>query len=336
VIALVLLLQVIPGGIWEAKSSEDAGLSRPKLDALRDRVGGRGCVVHRGFLVYSWGDVSKTADVASAGQPVITTLMLLAVQDGRLKGVNDPLSRIEPRLTGKNAGITWRHLASQTSGYGLAEEPGAAYATNGYAWALYYDTLMEKVYGEPGTAVLKRKLGEVLGFQDEVTLGALGAKDRPGRLEISVRDFARFGLLALRGGQWGGKQVVDAPLLYMSISTPIATEQPLTEGRGGPMIPGQRTLEGTRDLTKLGPGVYSFTWWLNRSDSRGQLLFVDAPPETFVASGHGGGCALWVVPSLDLVVSWNDSRIDDQDRSPGNSDSLNNRAARLMVEAVGP
>ena len=333
-VALFLLLQVVPGAAWEEKRPEDAGLSREKLDALRDHVGGRGCVIHKGLLVYSWGDVAKSSDVASAVKPVISTLMLLAVQDGKLKGVDDRLSDVEPRLTGKNAAITWRHVASQTSGYGLAEEPGAAYAYNDYALALYYDTLVEKVYKDDGTAVLKRKLGDVLGFQDKVTFEAFGPKDRPGRLAISVRDFARFGLLALRGGKWGEKQVVDAPLLYMSISTPISTETPLTEGKDSEMIPGQRTLGGTKNITKVGPGIYSFNWWLNRSDSKGRLLYVDAPPETFVATGHGGMRALWVIASLDLVVSWNDSKIDDHDQSPGNPDSLNNRAARLMVECV--
>jgi hypothetical protein len=38
---------------------------------------------------------------------------------------------------GKDASISWRHLASQTSGYGLAETPGAAYSYNDFALALF-------------------------------------------------------------------------------------------------------------------------------------------------------------------------------------------------------
>jgi len=45
-------------------------MSPEKLDALRDLVGGRGCVVRHGFMVYSWGDQSKSSDVASAMKPV--------------------------------------------------------------------------------------------------------------------------------------------------------------------------------------------------------------------------------------------------------------------------
>jgi len=33
----------------------------------------------------------------------------------------------------------------------------------------------------------------------------------------------------------------------------------------------------------------------------GQLLFVDAPPDTYLASGHGGKRALWIIPSLNLI-----------------------------------
>ena len=73
---------------------------------------------------------------------------------------------------------------------------------------------------------------------------------------------------------------------------------------------------------------------MNGTDKQGRRLFVDAPPDAFVASGQGGPHTLWVVPSLDLVVSWNDSRIQDHDASPGNPQSKCNRAARLMREAV--
>jgi hypothetical protein len=84
----------------------------------------------------------------------------------------------------------------------------------------------------------------------------------------------------------------------------------------------------------VGPGYYSFNWWLNRTNQQGQRLYVDAPPDTYVASGHGGMRALWVFPSLDLIVCWNDSPIDDHDRSPGNPDSRCNQAVRLMMAAV--
>ena len=43
---------------------------------------------------------------------------------------------------------------------------------------------------------------------------------------------------------------------------------------------------------------------------------------------------LWIIPSLDLIVCWNDSHIADHDQSPGNPDAKCNQAARLIREAV--
>jgi CubicO group peptidase (beta-lactamase class C family) len=332
------VVAAFPGKTWQICTARHVGLDPAKLDELAKHVGGRGCVVRRGYLVYQWGDVTKSGDVASAVKPVISTLLLMAVQEGKLKSADDLVAHHEPRLkdlnNGKDAAITWRHLAHQTSGYGLAEKPGEAYSYNDYALALYYDTLMDKVYQSDGTSVFKERLAEPLGFEDRYTFEAFGPKDRPGRLAVSVRDFARFGLLYLQGGKWRNKQLLQPELVRLAIDSPLPADTPLTSGREAAMLPGQRSLGGTRNITPVGPGYYSFNWWLNRTDKAGRRLYVDAPPDTYVASGHGGKRTLWIIPSLDLIVCWNDSPIDDHDQTPGNANSKNNRAARLMVQSV--
>jgi CubicO group peptidase (beta-lactamase class C family) len=329
---------VYPQTGWEKRPPEAVGLSADKLKALAELVGGRGCVVRHGYLVYTWGDPAKSGDIASAVKPVISTLLLLAVQQGKIKSVDAKVADFEPRLRtlnrGKDAEITWRHLASQTSGYGLAEAPGEAYAYNDFALALYYDTLMRQVYRQDGTRVLKEQLGDVLGFQDRYTFEAFGADDRPGRLAISVRDLARFGQLYLRGGRWRDQQVLTPELFQTALSSPVPTGLPRTRGAEADMLPRQRSLGGGKDLTPVGPGCYSFNWWLNRTDKAGRRFYVDASPDTFLAAGHGGQRALWVVPSLDLVAAWNDAKIDDHDASPGNPQTRCNQAARLLREAV--
>jgi CubicO group peptidase (beta-lactamase class C family) len=329
---------VYPRADWERRAPEEVGLAADKLQALAELVGGRGCVVRHGYLAYTWGDPAKSGDIASAVKPVISTLLLLAVQQGKVPSIDARVADFEPRLRGlnggKDAGITWRHLASQTSGYGLAEAPGAAYAYNDFALALYYDTLKGRAFRQDGTRVLKEQLGDVLGFQDRYTFEAFGPNDRPGRLAISVRDLARFGLLYLRGGRWQGKQALTPESVRAALSSPVPAGLPRTRGQTADMLPNQRSLGGGKDQTAVGPGCYSFNWWLNRTDRDGRRLFTDAPPDAYVASGHGGRRTLWVVPSLDLVVAWNDSRINDHDASPGNPRSKCNQAARLMREAV--
>jgi len=324
---------------WETKSPEGAGLSREKLVALQTLVGGRGCVARGGFMIFSWGELSKSSDVASAFKPLLSTLLLMAVEEGRLSSVDAKVSEFEPRLKllndGKDAGITWRHLASQTSGYGLVENPGEAYSYNDYALALYYDTLTEKVFGTNGTAVLTTRLAGPLQFEDRYTFDAFNRTERHGRLALSCRDFARFGLLCLRQGRWIERQLVKPESIAMAIQSPLPPDFPRTSGKEAPMLSGQRTVGGTRNITPVGPGYYSFNWWLNRTNALGQRLFKDAPPEAFIASGHGGKRVLFLVPSLDVVVCWNDSDIEDQDQSPRNPGTKMNRAARIISEVVG-
>lgn len=323
-----------PGNDWETAAPEAVGLSAEKLAALHDLVGGRGCVVRHGKVAFAWGDQARSADVASAVKPVISTLLFLAIQEGKLAGPDALVADFEPRLKslngGKDATMTWRHLASQTSGYGLAEKPGTAYSYNDFALALYFDTLTAKVFQQPGLDVLRQRLAEPMQFQDAITFD----KPRPGRLALSVRDFARFGLLALHKGKWRDRQLVPASAFETMFSSPIPAGTPLTSKQDADMLPGQRSLGGTKSITPNGPGVYSFNWWLNRKDNQGRLALPTAPPDTVLASGHGAKRTLWVIPSLDLVVSWNDSLVDDHDKSPGNPDTRLNRAAHLLKEAV--
>jgi imidazolonepropionase-like amidohydrolase/CubicO group peptidase (beta-lactamase class C family) len=331
------MAEVYPGKTWASLRPEEAGLSSNKLAEFSALVGGRGCVVRHGAMVFAWGDQARSSDIASAFKPLLSTLMFMAVQEGRIASADEPLARFEPRLKtlngGKDATMTWRHLASQTSGYGWSEKPGEAYAYNDYALALYYDTLTEKVFGTNGLEVLRTRLAEPLGFEDSFTFNAFGPNNRPGRLALSCRDFARFGLLYLRGGRWQDRQLVKAEFVRMAIASPIPPGTPLTRGIDAEMLPKQRSIGGTKNITPAGPGYYSFNWWLNTTNQSGQHMFVGAPGDTYVASGHGGKRALVIIPSLDLIACWNDSVIDDHDRSPGDANTRNNRALKALVEA---
>jgi hypothetical protein len=327
---LWILAQSTPGASWETRTPEETGMIRSKLEALRDLAGGRGCVVRKGVVVFTWGDVAQKAGVAEASRPVVSLLMLLAVQGGLLRGMDDPVLAVEPGLLGKDRSMTWRHLASQTSGFGCREAPGEAYGETEGAQALYARSLFRGVYGKHGTEVLKKALGDPLGFEDAPEFAGSGPEGGPGSLAISVRDFARVGVFVLRGGAWKGRQLMDAPLLYLSISTPVPPETPLASGReDGPGAGGPPPVRAS-----LGPGLTSFGWWVNRSDAGGRMLYPDVPGDTVVASGDGGKRALWIIPGLDLVASWNDATIGDLDRSAGNRDSLNNRAGRILAESV--
>jgi CubicO group peptidase (beta-lactamase class C family) len=326
----------IPGKVWATAAAKDVGVNEARLDGLRELVGGRGCIIRHGRLAYSWGDIAKRADVASACKPIFTHFLLLAIEDGKLKSVDDSVMAFEPRLKELNAdlghkdrGITWRHLANQTSGYGVREKPGEAFDYSDFNMALFPDVLFLKVHGrtwdDVDAKLLRPRLADPLQCEDSPTLLAFGKDNRPGRLAISVRDFARIGLLYLRNGEWHGKQLIGPEHVKLATRTPLPAKLPRTQGQDAAMIASQRSIGGGKNQTDHF-GSYSFAWWTNGLDRDGKRHWPDAPADTFAALGHSSKRALIIIPSLDLVVSWNDTRMN------GREDV--NRALKALVEAV--
>jgi CubicO group peptidase (beta-lactamase class C family) len=330
---------VYPGATWEKRRPEEVGLSRAKLDAFRDFVGGRGCVIRHGYMVYTWGDASRRGDVASAAKPVYAHFLFKAIEEGRISGLDERVNKYEPRLNElngdlgyKDRNITWRHLATQTSCYGVTEAPGTAFDYNDWQMALFWDLLFLKVYGATyenvDEKVLRPILTDPIQCEDNPTFMAFGTKDRPGRLAISPRDFARFGLLYLRGGSWKEKRLISERHAIMAVTNPLPNSIPRTAGKAAEMIPGQRSIGSRRipDDQTDHFGSYSFLWWINGMDRNGRRHWPDVPVDTYGAFGHGGPRAMVVIPSLDLIVSWNDAKVT--------GDGMINRALKLLAEAV--
>ncbi len=331
---------VYPGRQWATKSPEELGLSTAGLNAFSDYAGGFGCIVRHGYMAYTWGDASRRMDVASAAKPVYAHFLFKAVEDGRIFSVDEPVCKWEARLKRingdlgcKDSRITWRHMANQVSCYGLVEEPGTAYAYNDWQMSLLWDTLFTRVYGAThatvDSEVLHPQLTDLIGCEDNPTFMAFGLEDRPGRLAISPRDFARFGLLYLQGGRWEQQQLLSPELARMAVTDPVPNSIPRAGDEAAEMVPGQRSI-GSRQIPDNQTdhmGGYSWLWWINGVDRVGKWHWPDAPLDTFGCFGHGGKRAMVVLPGLDLIVSWNDTRIEARD--------MENKALALLLDAVG-
>lgn len=324
--------QVFPGAEWETQIPAEAGLDAQRLDAMSQYVGGFGCVVRGGRLVYTWGDAAKRADIASCCKPWYTHFLFKAIEDGKLKSLDEPLVNTDPRLAELNANvghkdraILWRHLASQTSCYGVAEAPGTAFDYSDYNMALLFDNLFLKLYGatiETATVeVLNRQLTDLLQCQDAPRFNGKG------RLAVSPRDFARFGLLYLRGGNWRGRQLLTPQHVGEITTSPLPAALPRTVGQPAEMLPGQRSIGGGSNQTDH-YGSYSFTWWINGLDRRGNRHWPDAPLDALGAFGHKGKRAMVLLPSQDLIVVWNEAQIV--------SPEMENRALQLLLAALNP
>ncbi len=324
-----------PGSEWTHKSPEETGTHAESLGNLAKLVEGSGFISRHGYEIYSWGEYKKQRYIASAMKPVISTLLLCAVQEGKLKGVDDTVATVQPGLAaingGKDLSMTWRHLACMVSGYGLVEPPGAAWAYNDFAIALYYDTLVEKVFQEDGTDVLHSRLSGPLGFQDKSSFASTGVQ---GKLGLSARDLARYGLCILRRGKWRDKQIIQEDLLGEMLHSPVPADIPAASGQEAAMLPDQRSIGGGKNDCLPGQGIYSFNWWLNTPGPGGRRPLAAAPPDTILASGLWGKHTLWVIPSMDLIVVWNSSPILDQRESVNAADTKFNAAAKLIRECA--
>ncbi len=330
---------VYPGKEWAIKTPEQVGLNVEKLKELSDYAGGFGCVVRHGYMVYTWGDAGRRNDVASAAKPLYAHFLFKAVEDGKIFNFNERinkwdlrLNRINKNLGYKDCGITWRHFANQISCYGLAEAPGTAFDYNDWQMALFFDTLFQKVYGAKFATVdeevLHPMLTDKLQCQDNPTFMAFGTGDRPARLAISPRDFARFGLLYLRKGKWKDEQLISREYATMAVTNPLPNSIPRVGNVAAEMIPDQRSI-GSKQIPDNQCdhiGSYSWLWWINGVDREGVRHWPDVPVDTYGCFGHGGIRAMVVLPDLDLIISWNDTKIEGREKE--------NHTLKLLADSV--
>jgi CubicO group peptidase (beta-lactamase class C family) len=294
--------------------------------------------------VHAWGLFTERADIASAFKPVLAHLVYAAVEEGLIGGLDSPvgehyrdLKDTNESLGYKDRRITWRHLLTQTSGYGVSEEPGAAFNYSDYSTALLADALVHHVYDSSYDRVdgeiLSPLLADPIRWEDEPTLAG-DRRSHPGRLRISVRDLARFGLLYLGEGTFGGKKVIDQETIQMAVSSPLPATMPRTAQEEAETIPSQRTIGGGVNMEDH-LGAYSYMWWLNLEGPDGKRLFPNAPPDTYASLGHGGRHVLLVIPSLDIVASWAVALEHTRPRKvSGDGRGAVNEALGLLLAAV--
>lgn len=335
---------VFPGATWDTKTPEEVGLDAAQLDGVRDFMGGRGCVVRHGRLVYTWGDATERGDVASALKPWVSHFLFTAVEEGLLPSVDARIGDYAPCVDALNADLgykdrkmTFRHMANQISCYGVREDPGTAFDYNDWQMALLWDTLFLNVYGATvenvDATVLHARLTGPMQCEDNPTFLAFGADHHPGRFAISPRDFARFGLLYLNAGNWNGVPLISAAHVREATASPVPNSIARTKGEEAEMCPDQRTIGSGKipDNQCAHEGSYSWLWWINGVNAAGERLWPDAPLDLFAALGHKNGMrGMAVFPSLDIVVSWNDTRLGDMPEKP---EPLND-AFRMIASAV--
>ena len=149
---------------------------------------------------------------------------------------------------------------------GLAHEPGTFFNySSGTSNVLSRIVADEVGHGDAYAAFLQQRLFSPLGMRSAVpSFDSTGVWIASSYLHATALDFAKFGLLYLRGGEWDGRQLVS---------------------RGW-----TDTAQAALSLDEESGDFYSWQWWVT-GDRYG----------TYWASGYEGQM-ISVVPSLDALV----------------------------------
>lgn len=220
------------------------------LDALLEDTGTQAfLVLHRGQVVYEryFHGASRDTVVTSfsVAKSFLAVLVGLAIEDGRIGSIHDPITQYLPELAGRDARferITVHHLLRMASGIRYREvsffhgdnartyyhpdlralalrhtridgEPGAHFLYNNYH-PLLLGLILERATGERITDYLQRKLwtpmGMAYGGSWSLDSEASGFEKLESGLNARAIDFAKLGLLVLNDGRRDGEVVVPS------------------------------------------------------------------------------------------------------------------------------
>lgn len=265
-----------PNGAWETATPESQGLCPDELQEARDyaffegNTTGAFLVIKNGYIVFEEYDEDKTAyDLVtswSVAKSFVSLLMGTALDGGYLQSIEEQSASefIRSWSEDRRAEITLKHLMTVRSALQVVN------ATSFYTSEDQLPMAVDRtLIGDPGDRLYNYSNadimvagqvlrvatgmdpGELLEVQVNGTIGIQSAEwwvDGEANvlayccLDATPRDFARFGLLYSRGGDWDGTQVVTSD--WINMTTEYA-----------------RTLQGNESDSADVEAGYGFYWW---------------------------------------------------------------------------
>lgn len=299
---------VFPAEEWERWSvSEEGGLSSEGLARVEERLGEMSTsammVVTGGRVAFEYGDVTEVSYLASVRKSILAILYGIHRDRGSVDldltleelGIDDHRG-----LTPQERQATNRHLILARSGVyhpasnsgdnlSSAPEPGSQEPGSYYLYSNWdfnaAGTAFEIQTGTDLFDSLEQELAIPLGFRDfdrerHQKGGNLEQSVHPSyHMHLSTRDMARIGYLALREGEWDGRQIVSSGWIreMTTAHTPLGEMNP----------------EGRRD----GPHGYGYMWWVWDGEH------ASGPYEGAYTGVGAVGQYITVLPALDMVVA---------------------------------
>ena len=261
-----------------------------------------------------------------------SALVGIAVDEGHIKSIDEPITTYIPELDGKGfEAITIRHLISMSSGmkyyengtpWGddaktyyypdlrklaltveIEESPGLHFHYDNYH-PLLVGMIIERATGQSVAHYLQDKIWKHLGMEFPASWSLDSKKTGFEKMESGINacsiDFAKFGRLFLNNGHWNGKQIISEEWVVESTSPMLVSDY------------NEYYLEACKKFNPdmgsffaSGMGYYKYFWWgYSRGDgdydfsaegNKGQLIYV-SPKKNAIIVRNGksyGGVDNW-------------------------------------------
>ena len=279
---------------WVQKTPESIGLDTIEVNQLMDFVkipefNTQAAILVQGNYIiaeyYGEGyDKSSLVTSWSVAKSFASTLIGIAIDEGYINSINDPITDYLPEWKGKDQdNILLKHLLAMQSGMDDHPLAGVVFSTNMVKYSLDRDVLrppetafsysnedsmllgeiLENATGFSVQDYADKKLFNILEIEDKWWTDQAGNTVTYAGLDMNPRDFAKFGLMVAQDGKWENKEVVSSEWLKSA----------------------------TNNYNDLAP--YGFQWWTSNSPDGKEYNF-------FSAKGLDGQL-IYVWPEIDLV-----------------------------------
>ena len=284
-----------PSGSWDEASPEDMGVAAEKVEKLfdlsfRDDATQSVVLIKDGVLIaekYADGfDKNSFGTSWSMAKSYYAALILISVDKGEINSLDDKASEYLDYFNDDRSEITIRQLLNMSSGLeypetqhemmffqpdhleyskkvGLEKKPDTLFEYNNVNSMLLGDILLQAT-GKKADVLLEERILDKL----EVKNKTLWRDSQQNVLtycciDMSARDYARFGQLFSNSGEWHGEQIISKEMVDETFQYVWDTPNWWTDYKRG----------------------YSLHWWVSRytEDSKifnasgrfGQYIFVD-------------------------------------------------------------
>ena len=275
--------KVFPGDEWAIKTPTELNINQEKIDHLfdlsfADDATQAVVLIKDGYLIgerYAEGfDQNSFGTSWSMAKSFYASLIGISIDRGEINSLDDKVSDYLEYFNDERSEITIRDILNMASGLqfpehehelmffkqdhlayaknvGVEKEPNTLFEYNNVNSMLLGDILL-KATGKKADELLNERVLKPIGA-DKLTLWTDSAENVLTYccIDMSARDYSRFGLLFSRNGQWNDNQIISSDYVDETF-TPYWNFTP-------------------KRFTDLDRG-YSLHWWFSKNDEEGQIF----------------------------------------------------------------